>query len=408
MKIILLSGGSGKRLWPLSNEYIAKQFLKILDSENQDGCKESMVQRVWRQLNRLNLTKDTIISTCENQRSILKSQLSIRDEKIITEPTRRDTYPAIVLSCAYLNSVLNVSKSEVIVVLPVDPFVDDTFFNEIFEFERLLNKEQSSLGLIGINPTFPSEKYGYIVPDKSEKDRVSFFVEKPVINEAKKLISKGAMWNAGIFSFRLSTIINHMEINNIATNYFELIDQYDNLPKNSFDYEFVEKQKYIFFKKYNGYWKDIGTWNTLTDEMVDKSLGKVEIIESNNTHVINELNIPVATIGINDSVVVAGSEGILVTKKDMSPKVKEIDDSFFNTTNFVEEIWGDKNMLVSDQFVHVIHIRIKNKSIAKFEINRKYNITILSGKGKIIEKDKLIKMVGEKDFSLLLTIYQGA
>lgn len=407
MKIILLSGGSGKRLWPLSNEYRAKQFLKILDSSTHIGGKESMVQRVWGQLERLNLTKDTIISTGENQRSILKSQLSINEEKIITEPTRRDTFPAIVLSCAYLKSILNADNSETVVILPVDPFVDDAFFNEIFEFEKLLIKEKSVLGLIGVNPTFPSEKYGYIVPDELNKSKVSYFVEKPNMSRAEELISKGAVWNAGVFSFRLSTLLDYMKLHNISTDYFELITNYEKLPKRSFDYEFVEKQENILFKKYNGYWKDIGTWNTLTDEMTDKSLGKAELIECNNTHVINELNIPVATIGLNDSVVVAGPEGILVTKKDMSPRVKEIDDSFFNTSNFIEETWGVQNILIRNQFVSVIHICIIDKGVAEIEIDKKFDITVLSGKGKITEKNNQIRIVGEKNYSLLLTIYQG-
>lgn len=125
MKLVLLSGGSGKRLWPLSNDQRSKQFIKAFKNENDEL--ESMVQRVWKQLDETNLQKDAFIATGEGQRSLLKNQLDIEDEKIISEPSRRDTFPAIVLAASYLFSKIGSSKDEVMIVQPVDPFVDVAF-----------------------------------------------------------------------------------------------------------------------------------------------------------------------------------------------------------------------------------------------------------------------------------------
>lgn len=166
MKLVLLSGGSGKRLWPLSNDIRSKQFLKILDSPN--GDKESMVQRVWRQIEEANLKKDTCIATSIGQVEILKNQLN-DDIKLIVEPQKKDTFPAIALAATYLYSMEGIGLDETIVILPVDPYVENNFFKIMENLDTVLQNSDVDLALIGVKPSYPSEKYGYIIPEERKK-----------------------------------------------------------------------------------------------------------------------------------------------------------------------------------------------------------------------------------------------
>ena len=169
MHLILLSGGSGKRLWPLSNDTRSKQFLKVLSSGEKTKQTISMVQRVWQQLQKANLANHTIISTCKSQIDMIDSQLGSQIPLII-EPSRRDTYAAIALASVYLYSTKGVKPDEVVTIVPVDPFVEDTFFNHIKTLENVVKESKADIALIGIHPTYPSEKYGYIIPQNSQEN----------------------------------------------------------------------------------------------------------------------------------------------------------------------------------------------------------------------------------------------
>ncbi|MFA9558210.1 sugar phosphate nucleotidyltransferase [Evansella sp. AB-rgal1] len=342
MKLVLLSGGSGKRLWPLSNDARSKQFLKILTKEN--GIKESMIQRVWRQLAKNNLDNDSVIATSKNQVDMIHNQIGLGNP-IVVEPERRDTFPAIALSAVYLYSVEGYSPDEFVGILPVDPYVEDRFFSVVKELENVLSESNADIALIGVAPTYPSSKYGYIVPTSSEKDdsyyKVNSFKEKPEEEEAAALIDNGALWNCGVFSFKLSCILNILVEQGFPIQYDELVKQYNKLPQNSFDYEVVEKANHIVVLPYDGYWKDLGTWNTLTEEMGAQLNGKGIICkESSNSHIVNELDIPVTLIGLDNVIVAASSDGILVSDKQSSPKVKEYVNSFDGRPMYEERRWG--------------------------------------------------------------------
>lgn len=354
MKLVLLSGGSGKRLWPLSNDSRSKQFLNVLIDKN--GQKESMVQRVWGQLKNNNLINDSLIATSKSQVDMIFNQLGT-DTPIVIEPERRDTFAAIAISAVYLHSVKNCSLNEVITVLPVDPFVEDGFFNRVKDLESTLIKSNADLALMGVKPTFPSEKYGYIVPDSeqslssTEYYMVKSFTEKPDGNTASELIKTNALWNCGVFAFRLHYLIDLLEEMSLPTDYWSLLDNYHELPKNSFDYEVVEKAKHIIALPYDGCWKDLGTWNTLTEEMGSLVMGKGIMSEDiDNSHIINELDIPITLLGINNAVVAASPDGILVTNKDDSPKVKEYVDTFGGRPMYEERRWGSYKVLDHTKF----------------------------------------------------------
>jgi len=347
MKLVLLSGGSGKRLWPLSNDTRSKQFLKVL--EGQEAEKQSMVQRVWGQLRQVGLVNSSIIATSKMQRDMIHSQIGT-DLPLIIEPERRDTFPAIALAASYLYSEQNTTGDEVVVVLPVDPYVEDSFFNRVKELEKALLSSNADLALMGVKPTYPSSKYGYIVPsEKVENDqhfKVDRFTEKPSEGKAQDLIDMNALWNTGVFAFKLSYLLGILRDKNLPLSYEELSRDYKKLPKISFDYEVVEKANHIVALPYDGYWKDLGTWNTLTEEMVTTQIGKGVLSEDSvNTHLVNELDIPVTVIGTKDIVVAASPDGILVADKASSPKIKELISDFNQPPMYEERIWGWSRVL---------------------------------------------------------------
>ncbi|MGG3449604.1 sugar phosphate nucleotidyltransferase [Domibacillus aminovorans] len=390
MKLILLSGGSGKRLWPLSNDSRSKQFLKVLASEN--GQMESMVQRVWKQLDHVGLQQSTLIATSKSQVDMIQSQLGSHAPLLI-EPERRDTFAAIALAAVYLYSIKGASLQEVVGVLPVDPFVEDRFFHRIGELEEALLSSQAELALIGIEPTFPSSKYGYIVPGKVNNQEeyivISHFKEKPTELQAAELIEKRALWNAGVVAFRLGYIISLLEEKGLPIQYEELYKNYATLPKNSFDYEVLEKAKKIVALPYDGFWKDLGTWNTLTEEMVTNQIGNgIVSNDSNNTHLVNELGIPITVVGVNNVIVAASPDGILVSDKHESSRIKALLDGIQRRPMYEERRWGWYRVLDHTQVGEGTEVLTKrvcvkaNRNLSYQQHTARSEVwTIIKGKG---------------------------
>lgn len=188
MNLVLLSGGSGKRLWPLSNDIRSKQFIKIF--KNEDDEYESMVQRVYRQIKSVDPDASVTIATSRTQVSAIHNQLG-DDVGVSIEPCRRDTFPAIALATAYLVDVLKIDPVESVVVCPVDPFVEDDYFEALKGLSDQADKGEANLVLMGIEPTYPSEKYGYIIPESADHTAiVSTFKEKPTADVAAEYIDR--------------------------------------------------------------------------------------------------------------------------------------------------------------------------------------------------------------------------
>ena len=341
MNIILLSGGSGKRLWPLSNEIRSKQFLKIFTKE--DGTHESMVQRIYRMIHEVDNQATVTIATSENQISSIHTQLG-NTVGVSVEPCRRDTFPAIALATAYLHDVLGIEKKENVVVCPVDHYVESDYFCMFQKMSELAEKEEANLVLMGIEPTYPSEQYGYIVPEN--KETISFvkeFKEKPTKEKAEKYISQGALWNSGVFAYKLDYILNIAKNVLGSDQYTWLSDNYNALTKISFDYAVVEKENKIQVIRFAGQWKDIGSWNMLTKVMSDEVAGNAVAVDCTNTHVINELQIPLIALGVKDLAIAATPDGILVTDKQKSEKLKDI--VVDQRPMYEKRIWGEYQVL---------------------------------------------------------------
>jgi mannose-1-phosphate guanylyltransferase len=341
MNIILLSGGSGKRLWPLSNETRSKQFLKVL--KDTKGQPESMIQRVYRQIRETSPESNILVATGKSQIDSIKSQVGNKVD-VVLEPERRDTFPAIILSCSYLAYEKGLNEDEAVIVMPVDPYADTGYFESLKKMEELINKGTANIVLMGIKPTYPSAKYGYIVPNQDGS--VERFQEKPSEEYAQKLIQEGAMWNGGVFAFKLNYILNIAKKYADFSSFEEIKAKYSDLPNISFDYEVVEKEKSIGMVEYSGTWKDLGTWNTLTEVMESSTLGYVILADTcHDTNVINELSIPITVLGINNAVIAASPDGILVTDKHESSYLKPYVEKIHQRPMYEEREWGEYKVL---------------------------------------------------------------
>ena len=354
MNVVLLSGGSGKRLWPLSNDVRSTQFIKFFKRE--DGEYESMVQRMFRGLKGADPDVKITIATSKTQLSEIRNQLGA-DVDVSIEPDRRDTFPAIVLSCMYLHDKMGVKEDEPVVICPVDPYVEDNYFQALKELSNLATKSESNLCLLGMEPTYPSAKYGYIIPeDKREVSKVLEFKEKPSEELAAKYIERGALWNGGVFAFRMGYMLKKAHELLDFTDYEDLYRKFSTVQKISFDYAVAEKEDKISVLRFVGTWKDLGTWNTLTESVPENVIGKGIMNEHcENVHIINELNIPILTMGLSDVVISASAEGILISDKHESSYIKPYVDDIVGQVMFAEKSWGSFRVLnVEDESMTIL------------------------------------------------------
>ena len=385
MNIILLSGGSGKRLWPLSNDVRSKQFIKLFKDDN--GEYESMVQRVYRQITTVDPEAKITIATSKSQASAIKNQLG-DNVGISIEPCRRDTFPAIALAAAYLHDELGVGEDETVVVCPVDPYVDNTYYEAVEQLQKLAEEGNANLTLMGIEPTYPSEKYGYIMPLSGEKvSKVKEFKEKPNRETAEKYIKENALWNAGIFAFKLSYLLAKAHSLIDFTDYRDLFNKYDGLKKISFDYAVVEKEDSIQVLRYSGDWKDVGTWNMMAEVMADKTKGKVVLDEEcENTNVVNELNIPILCMGCKDMIVAASGDGILISDKERSGYMKPYVEKIETEAMYAEKSWGTYTVIDVQPGSMTVKVSMKAGEHMTYHMHnhREEVWTVVSGEGKSI------------------------
>ena len=401
MQLVLLSGGSGKRLWPLSNNARSKQFLPLLEKEG--GTMESMVQRVVRQAVEARLTTEITLATNASQLDIITNQLG-DTVSVVTEPERRDTFPAIALAASYLKLAKQCAEDEVVVIMPCDPYTELGYFETIGKMVECVEQNVADLVLMGVQPTYPSEKFGYVVPTSQVSEgfngfqMVSRFTEKPTVEKAKELLAQNAYWNGGVFAFRLGYMLDIVEkfvdirgnscskeeitFESVRTRYYEF-------PKISFDYEVAEKAESVAVVPFNGEWKDLGTWNTLTDELHKTVIGNAVMgAHCENTHVINELQNPIFVDGLKDVVVAACPDGILVCSKEHSEEIKKSVENLTPRPMYEERRWGTYRVLDDSYYADGRHsltksITLKEGKNISYQIHhhRSETWTFVQGEG---------------------------
>lgn len=385
MNIILLSGGSGKRLWPLSNDIRSKQFIKIFGKEAEEY--QSMIQRIYRQIQSIDEDAIITIATAKTQVSAIHNQLG-NDVNISMEPYRRDTFPAIVLATAYLHDVKGVSDDESVLVCPVDTYVGDEYFQALVDLKAQAEKGEANLVLMGIEPTYPSKKYGYIIPEnRSSVSNVVTFKEKPDMETAKKYIMQGALWNGGVFAYKIKYVMDKAHEMIDFIDYADLYSKYESLAPISFDYAVVEKENNIQVMRYNGAWKDLGTWNTLTEAMEENYIGNVILDNTcKNVNVINELDIPILCMGLKDVIVSASPDGIFVSDKEQSSNIKLYVDKFVQDAKFAEKSWGNYTVLDVQEGSMTIKVTLNPNQQMNYHSHeyRDEIWTVIAGNGKVV------------------------
>ena len=385
MNIVLLSGGSGKRLWPLSNDIRSKQFIKIF--KTPEGDYESMVQRVYSQIRKVDADATVTIATSKTQVSAIHNQLG-EDVGISIEPCRRDTFPAIALVTAYLHDVQGVPEEEPVVVCPVDPYVETSYFEALKEMAEMARTGDANLYLMGIEPTYPSEKYGYIIPVSQEPvSSVDTFREKPDIATARRYIAQGALWNGGVFAFRLGYLLEKAHEQMDFTDYRDLYDRYGEQKKISFDYALAEREKEIRVLRYKGQWRDLGTWNTFCEAMAGRTLGRAAMDGTcENTHVVNELNIPILCMGCKDMVIAASNDGILISDKEQSSYIKPFVEQIEQQVMYAEKSWGSFTVLdVQEDSLTIKIVLLPGHALHYHSHEHRDEVwTVMGGQGKAV------------------------
>lgn len=422
MYIVLLSGGSGKRLWPLSNDLCSKQYIKLMnhDMEEQKGEdmdavgtrpaeKCSMLQRVFGQLKAAGLSENTIVCASSAQEELIESQLDGAAE-VAVEPMRRDTFPAVMLSCAYLLSQKGAKEDDVVAFLPVDPYTTGKFFQQIKKLGTYIEKAEDTIGLLGGVPTYPSTKYGYIVPEKGEGEllAVEGFREKPDETTAEKLVAEGALWNCGVFCFKLSMAAQWVKKYGVAMDYGQMMADYEKLPKKSFDYEVLEHWNKIVAVKYDDIWKDLGTWNTLTEEMPENSIGDVTWDDTcENSHAINVLGVPMVVMGAKNMVIAASHDGILIADKHQSSYIKDCLANIADTSKYEERRWGTIKTIDNDEDDGIKSVTKRIKVVAgkampyHKHLKHTETVTVLSGMGKLVLEGVEVDLMAGSTVSIM-------
>ncbi len=400
MKIILLSGGSGKRLWPLSNDTRSKQFLQLLVAP--DGSYESMVQRIDRQIRESALDAQITIATSITQYDAIVNQLGGRVD-VVTEPERRDTFPAIALSASYLIKEQGCDLDEVVVVMPSDSYVEEGYFSAIAKMVEAVEMGEVDMALMGITPTEASTKFGYIVPRAEQSGGVMMverFTEKPNEEVAKELLAQGAVWNGGVFAFRLRYISEIIDRYIDSDSFSDIRSRYSEFPKISFDYEVVERAESIALVPYSGAWSDLGTWDSLSAKIEREQIGNVGTDgKCYNTHIINELSLPILCLGAEDMIVAASPDGILVSSKAASVDLKGYADSLKARPMYEERRWGSYQVmgheLFSDGYTALTkHLHLKAGCNISYQYhNRRDEIwTFIDGDGLLVIDDEVISV----------------
>ena len=264
--------------------------------------------------------------------------------------------------------------------------------NDYFEALKALGDRaavsSANLVLMGIEPTYPSEKYGYIIPiGKEQVSKVSMFKEKPTQEVAKDYIAKGALWNGGVFAFKLGYVLNRAHELIDFVDYDDLFNKYDTLNKISFDYAVVEHEPEIEVMRFAGTWKDLGTWNTLTEAMDSHAVGEALFNEkSENVHVVTALDVPILCMGLKDVVVSASPEGILVSDKEQSSYIKPFVNMLDHRVMFAEKSWGSFKVIDIDKASMTIKVTLNAGHRMNYHSHQHRDEvwTVIAGEGKTV------------------------
>ena len=426
LEVIILAGGSGSRLWPVSRSMRPKQFLNIHDES-------SMLRNTISRLNLIDINSITVICN-EEHRFFVSDQLQgiNIEKKIITEPVGRNTAPAITLAA------LSNKKERLMLILPADHVIDniDKFNKILIQATSIANDDK--LVTFGIVPNEPNTGYGYIEADEGDNFyfNVKSFHEKPSIDKAKEYIqSNKYFWNSGMFLFNSKKYITQiqkyredifsackesLDKSDFMDNMLKIdLDSFSKTPSESIDYALMEKTTDAVVIPMEITWNDVGTWKALS-EIKDKDSngntldGDIYVRDTKNTYIQTEDSL-VATIGIDNLIIVNTKDALLVASKDSSQDVKQIVDSLKNQNREEYKLhkevfrpWGSyESLIISDEYqVKKLTVYPLQKLSVQMHYKRSEHWVVVKGKAKITNgKDEFILLKNESTYIPVETVH---
>lgn len=397
---LILAGGSGSRLWPLSRELYPKQLLNIQNTE-------SLLQATFDRLKEFIEPENIVSLTGVKHYSNVRYQLSAITENpiVLSEPISKNTAPAIVLGTKYVME--NTKSDPVILVVPSDHMIKDIkgFAETIKEGEKLAL--EGKIVTFGIKPTYPETGYGYI------NSKTNKFVEKPNEELAKKYLEDGNYyWNGGIFMFKASVLME--EVAKCAPEIYEKMKnfdfsssgeipftEYDKMPNISIDYAVMEKSDKVTMVVLKSDWNDLGSWKSIYDVSKKDEDGNVKIGHvldegSKNSFVYSSSKL-VATIGLEDIILVETEDAVLACKADKSQDVKKIFDTLKkqnDNTHLIHKTvyrpWGYYTVLGQGKgfLTKMIQVNPAQKLSVQSHNHRSEHWVVLEGTAKVLLEGK--------------------
>ena len=334
MKVLILAGGSGSRLWPASKEEFPKQFLSLIPQESP----LSLLQKTVKRFLSLVSKEDIWVVAPQDYESVIKHQLNEIDpflgSQIILEPERKNTAPAIAYALKFLEEK-NVSKEDVVLITPADHLMAEgkEFLKTMLLAERLAR--EGKLVLFGIKPHKPEVGYGYIKMKKDTAFDIEAFIEKPPLDKAQEFLEDDSyLWNCGLFVLTMTSFWKELQdccptMAHLATDSYEtVLKNFSELPNISIDYALMEKSKNVVAIPLNFFWSDIGSWDSIfevseKDHNSNVKSGNILDIDTKNSLILGGKKL-ISTIGLEDMVIIATDDAIFIGKRGETQKVKMI------------------------------------------------------------------------------------